>query len=128
MQNRPLLLWEKNHLEDCKYKNLFKGKKVLEIGGVIPQKDIEHLNIKSWTSIDPWDKYKNYENGNYRVINDCINNYEFEDESFDLIISTNSFEHIKNLDKTLEKTYKILKKGGYLSPFLDQIKRSFTHF
>lgn len=121
MSSRDLHIWEINHLEDCASKNLFKGKNVLEVGGIIPLDHVEQLEVKSWTSIDPAKHYKNYNSENYKIINDSINTYDFEDESFDFVISTNSFEHINGLDIALGRMYKLLKKGGLLSTLFGPI-------
>lgn len=121
MSTIPLKIWEKNHLEDCASNNLFKNKDVLEVGGVIPLEYTEQIGVKSWTSIDPCKYYQNYNSKNYKIINDSINTYPFEDESFDLVIATNSFEHITDLHISMKKIYGLLKKGGYLSTLLGPI-------
>lgn len=38
----------------------------------------------------------------------------FSDNFFDIALSLNTFEHIINLDKALEETYRVLKPGGIL--------------
>ena len=48
-----LPVWQKNHIDVCVEKNLFEGKKVLEIGGCIPYEVVKSLNVKSWFCIDP---------------------------------------------------------------------------
>lgn len=121
MPPRSLFIWEKNHIEDCAARGLFKGKDVLEVGGVIPKEYTDQLDVKSWTSIDHADYYENMDSSKYRVVNDSITRDIFEDESFDFVISTNSFEHINDLDIAMQKIYKLLKKGGCLSALLGPI-------
>ena len=41
-------------------------------------------------------------------------NLPFDDESLDFIISTDVFEHVKDLELVLEECYRVLKKGGKL--------------
>ncbi len=43
-----------------------------------------------------------------------INALPIEDESFDLIISIASFEHILNLENALQEMYRLLKPGGFI--------------
>lgn len=40
---------------------------------------------------------------------------DFGEEKYDLIISSMTMHHIKNLENFLEKLYKVLKKGGYIA-------------
>jgi SAM-dependent methyltransferase len=37
----------------------------------------------------------------------------FEDERFDLVISEDVFEHVRNCDKGFREIYRVLKRGGY---------------
>jgi SAM-dependent methyltransferase len=43
-----------------------------------------------------------------------IRSTRYADNSFDLIISTSAFEHIRALDRALVEMHRILKPGGYL--------------
>lgn len=38
----------------------------------------------------------------------------FEDESFDIVYSTNVLEHVMNPEKTISESLRVLKKGGFL--------------
>ena len=115
-----LPIWQKNHIEVCVEKELFKGKKVLEVGGRTPYEVTQALEVESWTAIDPvfkqdWGPYYNY-----RLLKRSVLDFGKEDE-FDFIFATNSFEHINGFDKGVENMYRILKKGGMLSALLGPI-------
>lgn len=112
-------LWELNHVNDFKKLYDFKDKAVLEIGGHLPKLFVNEMGVKSWTCIDPWTT--TYEDGNYREIKGDIASYELEENTFDLIFSTNCFEHILELEKAFANMYKILKPGGMVSALFGPI-------
>ena len=115
-----LPVWQKNHIDVCLERNLFEGKKVLEIGGCIPYEVVKSLNVKSWTCIDPVFYQDMMYAEDYNVVKASILDYG-EDEQFDFIIATNSFEHIAGLDKGINNIYRILRKDGYMSALLGPI-------
>ncbi len=115
-----LPVWQKNHIDVCLEKNLFEGKKVLEIGGCIPYEVVKSLNVESWTCIDPAYLHDIICSDDYKLIKASVLDYG-DDEQFDFIMATNSFEHVLGLDKGIENSYRILKKGGYLSALLGPI-------
>ncbi|MFJ7825277.1 class I SAM-dependent methyltransferase [Psychrobacillus sp. NPDC096623] len=41
-------------------------------------------------------------------------NLSFDDETIDLIISNDVFEHVQDLNRALQEAYRVLKKGGQL--------------
>lgn len=47
------------------------------------------------------------------IVGDC-EEIPFEDESFDVIICTNSFHHYPNPQRFFDNAYRVLRKGGYL--------------
>ena len=55
------------------------------------------------------------------VVGDC-EKLPFEDESFDVVICTNSFHHYPNPQAFFDNVYRVLKKGGRL------ILRDYTSF
>ena len=57
-------------------------------------------------------KEKNLPNTKF-IVGDC-EKLPFEDESFDVIICTNSFHHYPNPQDFLDNTYRALRKGGRL--------------
>ncbi len=88
------------------YPNIFENKKVLDVGSGDINGNNRYL-------------FKNCEyNGNdvCKAPNVTIvsktKDLPFEDESFDLIISTECFEHDVEYKESLKKIYKMLKKGG----------------
>ncbi len=115
-----LPIWQKNHIEVCVEKELFKGKKVLEVGGSTPYEITQALEVESWTAIDPVFKQDLEPYHNYRLLKRSVLDFGEEDE-FDFIFATNSFEHINGFDKGIENMYRILKKGGLLSALLGPI-------
>ncbi|NJM21938.1 MAG: class I SAM-dependent methyltransferase [Richelia sp. SL_2_1] len=42
-----------------------------------------------------------------------IENLTFADENFDIVITEDVFEHIRNYKKAFQEVYRVLKKGGY---------------
>lgn len=118
---REIYIWESNHIEDCQKINLFEEKDVLEVGGVLPKSYTDQLNAKSWTCIDIASYYESIKQGNYEVIRGNICDYDFGENTFDTVISTNSFEHINNFEKAIANIYKILKPSGILSALFGPI-------
>lgn len=118
-----LPVWQKNHLEDCKKRGMFEGKRVLEVGGGTPADITRALNVKSWTCVDPAFSCDLREE-NYEQVPESILNYN-EGKKFDLIFSTNAFEHIIGLDKAFENMYNLLEAGGLLSALYGPIYSSY---
>lgn len=48
-----------------------------------------------------------------KVFNQNLENLTFQDESFDLVISEDVFEHVRNFKKGFREIYRVLKNGGY---------------
>jgi len=53
-----------------------------------------------------------YPNINFKIGNS--ESIEFNNEIFDAIVSYNSFEHFNNIEKSIDESLRVLKKGGYL--------------
>lgn len=110
------------------YKFDFKGKKLLEIGSaagsmiVIARRDygIEAYGIEP--SSDEFSSFNQISTAllqEYNLPKDIIKNavgedLPFEDNSFDLIYSTNVLEHVNNPKKVISESLRVLKKGGFL--------------
>jgi SAM-dependent methyltransferase len=100
---------------------LFKGK-VLDSGcGIMPYKKLilENKGISSYIGLDI-DSAIDYNNIKPDFYWDGIN-MPFENETFDVVISTEVIEHIFNLDIYLNEVKRILKPGGvffFTVPFL----------
>jgi SAM-dependent methyltransferase len=106
---RNFTLFVKNNLS-----RYFKDVKVLDVGGG----DINGNNRFLFDSENPNDDSRN----EYHC-NDVVNapnvtivgetrNLPFEDEYFDVIVSTECFEYDKNWQESVKKIYKMLKRGG----------------
>lgn len=85
-----------------------KGKKILEIGGSIP----EHLvsQVEEWVSVDPFNE--NTVSNQYTYIKGRAQDIPYQDEYFDFIFSSNCFHHIANFGEALEEMYRVLKPAG----------------
>jgi SAM-dependent methyltransferase len=119
LQRPDIKLWESNHIKDFYKLYNFTGKNILEVGGRLPKDLINVLGAESWTSIDPANP--NEEDGNYSLIKGSICDYPFKENSFDIIFSTNCFEHIDNLEAAFSNMYRILKPEGVLSALMGPI-------
>jgi SAM-dependent methyltransferase len=118
-QEYDVRVWESNHVEDFLKICSFEGKNVLEVGGSLPKNYVNGLGVKSWTCIDI--SRENFESDNYRIIKGNISNYNFEENSYDLVFSTNCFEHIEDLEAAFSNMYRVLKPGCYLSALFGPI-------
>lgn len=97
-----------------------RGKHVLEVGGAVPVALVERAQVGSWTALDISNRRlgeagagQSGQTGKYRTINLDIAALE-EADQYDLVYSTNCFEHIGNLRVALERMYAALKEGGVL--------------
>lgn len=117
---QSLKVWEKNHIKDCDTRQMFHNKKVLEVGGVTPPDVAQKLGTISWFCVDPCRASDSINTENYKHYKKCIADFT-EDEGFDLIFSTNCFEHITNLEVSLKRMYELLKPGGCLSALMGPI-------
>lgn len=99
----------------------FKGR-VLDSGcGSMPYKDIilENKNVKSYLGLDI-NTGLNYEGVKPDVLWDGVK-MPFENESFDVVISTEVLEHVPDPDAYLTEVKRVLKPGGlffFTVPFL----------
>lgn len=99
----------------------FKGK-VLDSGcGSMPYKEIilENKNVESYLGLDI-DTSLNYEGAKPDFLWDGIR-MPFENESFDIVISTEVLEHVPDPDAYLTEVKRVLKPGGiffFTVPFL----------
>ena len=118
LENLPI--WQQNHLNVCIEQNLFKGKKVLEVGGRTPFNVTKNLEVESWICVDPIIKEDYTFDNTYKHYKASILDFDKENE-FDLIFSTNAFEHINGLKTAVDNMYKLLKVGGKLSALMGPI-------
>ena len=94
-----------------------KNKKLLDLGcgyGYIMQNFIQAGYICS--GIDPDQSCVNFakENSNLEVILGSSENLPYHDESFDIVISLGTLEHVSDLKKSLKEIWRVLSKEGIL--------------
>lgn len=117
---KSLPIWQQNHLNTCIEQNLFKDKKVLEVGGRTPYNVTKILGVKSWICVDPIIKENKVFDESYKYYKASILDFDKETD-FDLVFSTNAFEHINGLEIAINNMYKLLKTGGKLSALMGPI-------
>ena len=115
---------EKNHIIDCCTRQMFDNKKVLEVGGTTPEQICSKLNVKSWSCVDPYLGSDDIITEKYRQYKCSISDFDNESD-FDFIYATNCFEHILNLEESLDRMYDLLKPGGRLSALAGPIYSSY---
>ena len=97
--------------------NGFEGKRVLEVGtdqnGVLLKILVSKFNAKEVVGINLVIEDRSIQD-NCKVLNGDIRSTIFEDNFFDVIISSSVFEHVHNFDQALKEMYRVLKPGGYL--------------
>ncbi len=97
------------------HKHYYKGI-VLDIGGRNRGKFKKPRDkVEKWIFADIGEKY------NPDVVLDVCNMEKIEDESVDVINTTELFEHVENPKKGLRECYRVLKKDGVMilsTPFL----------
>ncbi|EML6324646.1 methyltransferase domain-containing protein [Bacillus cereus] len=94
-----------------------EGKRILEIGGSLPEESVLSKGIEEWHSVDPRNK-KTEKKGKYTYYQGIASSIPVEDNYFDYVFSSNAFEHINNLSETMQEIKRVLKPGGSL----------YTHF
>lgn len=89
--------------------NEIEGKRVLEIGSLdvngSPRIGIEHLKPSEYIGVDL------VKGDGVDIISKC-ENLCFDDESFDLIISTCTLEHIEDWKTSIQSIKRVCKRGG----------------
>ena len=85
-----------------------RGKKVLEIGGSIPEALVS--SAAEWVSVDPLNENK--ATGNYRYIRGRAQSICYQENYFDYVFSCNAFHHISRFSDALREIYRVLKPGG----------------
>lgn len=89
-----------------------KGKRILEIGGSVPDEFVEKLEIGQWVSVDPLNDERDNKNDYYIYHQTEAINVPYPDDYFDYVFSSNAFEHIQQLNEVLNEIHRVLKKGG----------------
>ena len=105
-----------------------KGKKLLEVGAGVGTFLIvcrNSYNIDAYGVEPSSNEFSSFQSVSQALLsennlpNDIITNsvaeeLPFDDDSFDLIYSTNVLEHVKDPKKVLSESIRVLKSGGYL--------------
>lgn len=97
-----------------------KGKTVLEIGGSVPPSLVASASVALWEAIDinPNRFAESLGSENlpswYKTHIMDASKMSFDDCHFDIVYSTNCFEHINDLESTLKHINRVLKSGGLL--------------
>lgn len=90
-----------------------KGKRVIEVGGCLPEQMVIFQNVEEWVSIDPRNP-QTKRNGKYSYIAGIASSIPVEDNYFDFVFSCNAFEHINDLPDTIAELKRVLKPGGII--------------
>lgn len=103
---------------------LLKGKAVLDIGCHTGGRSAAWAKMYNFSKLYGIDVEQNYieaaiqfkDNmgfeGNFKVAQGEI--LPFENDKFDAVVSFDVFEHVQNLEQTLNECYRVLKRGGML--------------
>ena len=101
--------WFKN-----KYLNRFANLKILDVGSLDKKGDFNYstiFNEKNWsyTGLD-------IQEGNNVdiIVNDIYNWFEVDDNSYDVVISGQFFQHLEYFWLTMSEIERVLKPGGYV--------------
>ena len=85
-----------------------EDKKVLEIGSAAGQfQDI----VRDYTGFDIAENLRKFYRKSFFIDKEG-EKYPFKDETFDAIFSISVFEHIPEIDRALNESLRVLKKGG----------------
>lgn len=88
--------------------NLFK-KKFLEIGSSIGA--LQNI-VQDYTGTDVAENLKKHYTKPYYVVED--DKLPFEDETFEVVFTFDTYEHIINLDQMMDEMIRVVKPGGYI--------------
>lgn len=74
------------------------------------------LRVKSVAAVDPeaWRCWQKYENqvGNLKFYNNSGDNLPFLENSFDIVLCNQVYEHVANPIRLIDEIYRVLKPGG----------------
>lgn len=89
-----------------------EGKNVLEVGGRLPAEFVAAAKPSRWTSLDP----KNTDEAGeaYVLKRGDAADIRFPDNTFDVVFSSSTFEHIGHLPKALSEMHRVLKPQGIM--------------
>ncbi len=74
-------------------------------------------SVNSITGVDPesWKRWKDFQeiHGNLKFINQPVENMQVEDNSMDVVICNQVYEHVPDPQFMIKEIYRILKPGGH---------------
>lgn len=115
----------KNRLADLKLKNIFKNKKVIDVGcgGGRYSNAIRLMGAKKIIGVDYGDAgiktaKKNYNYKNLIFKKQNVLSLKFDDRSFDVVYCNGVLHHTSNLEKGLNEIYRICKPNGIIFLYL----------
>lgn len=116
--NDPFYL---EHIQRYQFaKKYIKEMKVLDLGcgAGYGSFELKKLGAKSVVGIDNDSKAIEYAISKFKIENlkfkiDNATNLSFPDSTFDIVVSFEVIEHIKDYRKYLKEVFRVLKKGGY---------------
>jgi ubiquinone/menaquinone biosynthesis C-methylase UbiE len=141
-RNRAVVLKANQKLLTDLYNSVFEGdERVLEVGcgaAFLKRSMPEHKG--EWVQLDSKaviQKAKElYPEGTYKV--GSVYKLPFPDESFDVVCGFNSYDMFYDLEKAVNETHRVLKKGGVffhgldlypcIAPIQDDLKRAGIHY
>lgn len=91
-----------------------RNKRVLEVGGNMPEDLIRKSYVQEWVAIDPIRRHIVSDDGLYTCIKTDLLNSDLQKSYFDVVFSSNAFEHINNFKQCLSFLFDCLKPGGKL--------------
>ncbi len=113
-----------NHLETKSLKELIADEKLNELNIAEINSCGELHNILS--SIPHLD-YSEYESRNKEVRHEDLMNLSYKDQVFDIVLTSDTLEHVPDPKKALQETYRVLRNGGHhiftVPAFLDRPSR-----
>ncbi len=97
-----------------------KDKEILDVGCGPMGGLLQLVEAKSKTTLDPLNdeylkRFPEFYNPNIFYNNGYGENMPFEDNIFDLVISTNAFDHAEDPKQVLREMSRVIKPGGYIA-------------
>jgi SAM-dependent methyltransferase len=97
-----------------------RRQRVLEVGGAVPPAMIAPTGVDVWTSVDiSPNRFRESLGAEelpawYETHLLSVTSLPFPDESYDVVYSTNCFEHVDDIAAAFGEVYRVLKPGGIL--------------
>ena len=101
---------ERRRLYGCDSFFELQGKRVLEVGGMLPREFVYALRPEAWTCLDLQAEEQNYDW--YRIVTGDAADMPLPSEDYDVVFSSSAFEHIGNLPRALEEMQRVLRPAG----------------